>query len=1045
MFDVDADRYVSLCHPATRGAIRFLISGRFVARLVLLALIVTPWNAFAQNTQVAGYVRDAQSQGIRGAEVTLLNRATADRRAVRTNDSGLYVFGSVSSGTYDLVTTAAGFQEVTTSPLIVEVGQSLQVNVRLAIAGVDENVNVTADAVRIGSRDGSLGTTIDQAAIKTMPLSGGTFQALLELSPGVVNVATASGAYAVNGQRGDTLSLSVDGVSANVGVNANTILRESAAGQAPGTTITGGYNGLVALGALKEFRIQTSTFSPEFGRTPGAQVSIVSQSGSNSLTGGGFYRMRDDALDANDWFLNRSGVEAPVLKQNYYGGTLGGPIVRNRLFHFLSYERLHLKQPTVINATVPTRSARDRAVPLTRPFLNAFPEPTGPDLTANDAEFVAAVTDVRNGDAFSLRLDTATRLFPQLFVRYNEAPSHSQTDRITSGNRTARRLRTITFGSTFAPSSRWLIDTRFNYTRNRATQSADGLDIPSSWVPEPFDLQFVLLLPSSPMSFQKGKTTVSSQTQWNGVASLSAMFGAHSVKAGLDYRVLGPDVERPSKSFSFGFNTTADAIAGRLNNASINNIKGTGASFTSVGAYLQDTWRPTARLSLTYGVRWEMAPSPSFESGETPPIAVNFGNIAALDLAFRPGEPLWRTRYANLAPRIGGSYTLDADGRFVVRGGIGTFYDLGQQGASALLNGAAFPSVRTLSLVSYPLPLTSADAAGVALAAPIAPPYSFALFFVDPELRTPYTVQWNAALEYSISRNDTVEVAYVGARGHRLLQTSFYRAPNPRFTGTINTIGNEGQSEYNSLQLQYRRRLSHGVTARAAYTYSRSYDNNSDTQSARVPTDAHLTDEWGYSDFDVPHSASGSITWMPSVGGPAPLKAIIGDWTVGLLGRVRSGTPFTVVLGRDTFGLGMSTIERPDIVPGEPFWIGDPNVPGGQRLNRDAFSTPPARRQGNLPRNSIRGFSVAQFDLSLARSIPLGRERRIDLRIDTFNVFNTPNFVIGVTSPSLASATFGQATGMLNQARSSLQGDRLNPLYQLGGPRSVELSVSYRF
>lgn len=1040
-------RYIAGRNSAGRAG-RSGLSPYINFNFVLIACLTLTWlgasgPAFAQNAQVAGYVRDAQSRSVREAEISLVNNATADRRTAKTNDAGLYVFGSVAPGTYSLVTTADGFQTTTTPSLVVEVGQSLQVNVRLAVAGVEESVSVNADTVRIGSRDGSVGTTIDQAAIKTMPLSGGTFQALLELSPGVVNFAAQSGSYVVNGQRADSSSFSVDGVSANVGVNANTVLDSTGAGQSAGTTITGGYNGLVSLSALKEFRIQTSTFSPEFGRTPGAHVSVVSQSGSNTRTGEGFLKMRDEAFDANDWFANRTGIETPPLRQALFGGAVGGPLVHSRLFHFVSYERLRLSQPTVLNTTVPTMSARARASSFTKSLLEALPAPTGPDLTANDAEFITGVSDVRHSDALSIRLDTATRLFPQLFGRYNEAPSDSTNDRITTQNRTARRLRTVTLGATFAPTSRWLVDARFNYTKNRVEASAEGPFKPSQIVPDSMGYYLIGLTASNGLNFTGGNTYASSQTQWNTVASVSTMVGAHHLKGGVDYRLLGPSVERPLNSMTGTFNTTADAIAGRVSTFAIFNSLGTGASFSSFGAYVQDTWRPTARASLTYGARLEIAPSPSFQEQSSPPVAVNYGDIAALDLTFRP-DGLWRTRYSNFAPRIGGSYQLDSNGRFVVRGGTGIFYDLGQQGVSPLLAGATFPNTTTLLLMNYMLPLSPQDAAGLPVGVTPVPPYSSSMTFVDPNLRMPYTAQWNVALEHALTTSDTIEVAYVGAAGHRLLLTSSYRAPNPRFTGQVNTIGNEGRSEYNALQLQYRRRLSSGLMARGAYTYSRSYDNSSDTLSPRAPSGAALINDWALSDFDVAHSASGAVSWMPSVGGPALVKGILNDWTIGLLGRVRSGTPLTVVVGRDSFGLGSTAYERPDVVPGEPFYIDDPLAPGGRRLNRAAFSTPPLRQQGNLPRNGIRAFRVSQFDLSLARSIPM-RGARVDLRIDAFNVFNTPMFSLGVANPSLASATFGQSTGMLNRARATSSGDRLNSLYQMGGPRSIEMSVSYRF
>ena len=319
------------------------------------------------------------------------------------------------------------------------------------------------------------------------------------------------------------------------------------------------------------------------------------------------------------------------------------------------------------------------------------------------------------------------------------------------------------------------------------------------------------------------------------------------------------------------------------------------------------------------------------------------------------------------------------------------------------------------------------------------------MWVINPELRAPYTWQWNAAAEYALTSHDLVEVAYVGARGRRLLQTSVNRAPNPRFTGLVNSIGNDGRLEYDSLQVRYRRRLHRGVMVTASYTLGRSYDNNSNTLSLRAPTSAGITDDWGPSDFDVRHLGSGAVSWSPNVTGPRFARLALNDWTIGLLARLRSGTPLTVFVGRDSFGVGNNRVERPDLVPNEPIWVDDETAPGGRRLNRAAFVAPPLRQQGTLGRNSLRSFAAYQFDFSLMRTVPLPHGHRVELRLDAFNALNTPNFGLNEPFLVLTSSQFGRSTSMLNRLRASTTGENLNSLYQWGGPRSVEISLGYRF
>src|SRR5208283_2451076 len=325
------------------------------------------------------------------------------------------------------------------------------------------------------------------------PLNGRSFSSLIDLSPGVVLTPAngyEQGQFSVNGQRPDANYFMVDGVSANLGnAGSGGLQYQGGAGQLPSTNAFGGTSNLVSLDALEEFRIQTSTFAPEYGRAPGAQVSVVTKSGTNSFHGTAFEYFRNDKLDANDWFANAKGLARPELRQNDFGGVLGGPIRKDKLFFFGSYEGLRVRQPHVANTYVPNLSSRQNAPAAVQPLLNAFPLPNGRDLGNGTAAFSAGYSDPSTLNVYAIRMDYLPWEKVTIFGRYNDAPS-SLDQRAPAGyaysNVEALKYRTqsLTFGTTQALTARFTNELRFNYSRSRA-QNLYTLDNFGGAVPPP--------------------------------------------------------------------------------------------------------------------------------------------------------------------------------------------------------------------------------------------------------------------------------------------------------------------------------------------------------------------------------------------------------------------------------------------------------------------------------------------------------------------------------------------------------------------------------
>ena len=257
------------------------------------------------------------------------------------NQQGEYSVPALLPGPYNITVEANGFKTVHQNGVVVEVDQRARLDFALTIGSNAESITVQGSAPLLNTSDASVSTVIDNRFVENLPLNGRSFSSLIDLTPGVVLTPSnfyEQGQFSVNGQRPDANYFLVDGVSANLGsAGSGDLLGQSGAGQLPATSAFGGTSNLVSLDALEEFRIQTSTFAPEYGRTPGAQISVVTKSGTNTFHGTAFEYFRNDKLDANDWFANANGLARPELRQNDFGGVLGGPIIKRQavLLRFL--------------------------------------------------------------------------------------------------------------------------------------------------------------------------------------------------------------------------------------------------------------------------------------------------------------------------------------------------------------------------------------------------------------------------------------------------------------------------------------------------------------------------------------------------------------------------------------------------------------------------------------------------------------------------------------------------------------------------------------
>ena len=1052
---------------------------------VLTLIFISQYSIAAQTATatLSGTVTDPQNAVVAGASVTITDQARAFERTTTTGGSGEFIFTQLAPSRYVIKISQSGFAEKTVPNVVLNVSDQSAIRIQLNVANADAFVNVEPSLV---SESPAASTVISREFIENQPLNGRSFQTLVELSPGVVFTPSSlptPGQFSVNGQRAGSNYLTVDGVSANFGSTASVTLYETAGGGVPSYSALGTTSSLASVDAVQEFSIQTSTYAPEFGRQPGAQISLVTRSGTSDYHGSLFDYLRNDKFDANNFFDNANGFARQPLRQNDFGGTFGGPLPflhfgeggpvfdsgKDRTFFFFSYEGLRLRQPgrTDNDLEVPTVAARNNATGVIRDLLNAFPLPNRPHTAAEEADGVVSYfsnfSNPSQLDAFSLRLDHTVSDKISIFGRYNYAPSEDrQRARFCAASCVADlnyETQTLTVGSTQIFSPRLTNDLRVNFSKSKVNQtyfldSFGGAVVPpqSSLYP-PFTngangYIYIEVNGSGSNTLSDGLFSDNRQRQFNIVNSTSVSFGGHAVKFGVDYRRLTPVSFSGNYKRSFLPDSVQDLIGNAPSFATLVAPQVTlRPIYDNLSLFAQDTWRVSQKLTLTYGLRYEVVPAPAEENGNLPltvnGLQENSYNLANISLS-PTRRKFYETTYNNFAPRVGASYRILTN--TVVRGGFGVFYDLGYgfTGSAFSTGIAPFSSSVSLPSVTYTSPAFQQQVPPFSLN----PPYA-RVFAYQPNFKTPYSLQYNAAVEHSFGANDTVSLSYVGARGERLGRVETLRATTGNFR-RLDLVTNGGESDYNSLQAQYQRRLSRGLQIIAAYTFAKSLDNVSEESQNNLqsPTGRFAPNlDRAPSNFDVRHAFNSAVSYeIPAFFDNGLAKKITGGFGVDAIFRARTATPINLVSGANSLGLGVTTILRPDLITNQPLYIADANAPGGRRFNPAAFdrATPLAQgRQGSLGRNVLRGFGANQLDLSLRRQFNFGENLNLLLRVDGFNVFNRANFAnpSGVVPANYRTSTsFGRSSQTLGAALGGLAS-----VYQIGGPRSFQLSAKLRF
>ncbi len=1064
--------------------------GRVLKFPLFLVCLLPIAAVYGQDTATLSViVTDPTSAAVPGARVVVVDSHRGVIHSADTNDFGRAEFDGLMPSDYTIEIERQGFNNyrVENMTLAVRARQELRVQLQVSAAtGTRVDVVENMDTL---SADPTSGTTIGQTFLEDLPINGRNVESLITLAPGMTTAQGSSsdqGGFNANGLRSNMNYFTLDGVSVNQpGVAAGGVGGfgggrgggfGGGGGGGPLTAGGGGATSLMVIDTVQEVRVQTMSIAPEFGRTPGAQVVMTSRGGTNQYHGTLYDYLRSDQFSANNWFANAEGFKNFDEHESRPGGVFGGPIIKNRTLFFLSYEQLNLTSPSTLLGIVPDMATRQAAPASLAPFLNAFPIANGPELTQGTALFYGQVANPVKTSTMSGRIDQIISPHATLFARFSVTPTTSQQQtadaQVTS---LGMHSDTATLGFTSELPDGFLNDLRLNYStltshmQTSPTTLGGAVPLTASEVFPPgitaangiFNMNILGV-----GDYSYGGETRNKQAQVNLVDSATKTYLSHQIKAGLDVRQIRNtnylNAYQENVSFN-GLETTTltpqySFLTGEALNAQVTSAQGeVYPTYINFSMYAQDTWRITKWTTITYGLRWDVNPAPYARYGQQP-----FALSSDLVAGVTQNSPLYPTQWFNLAPRFGVAYNMsDKPGHeMMLRAGIGIFYDVGYGTTAGAFDGAPFTDVRTITEPLFPLNATL-------LAPPPMPPFRpyGVIDAADQGLVAPRVYEWNGTWEKNYGTGNTLSISLVGNAGRDLARTETAPAYTSAYDLSVLTT-NGAESDYNALQVQFRKRLSSRLQMQLSYTWSHSIDTaSSDFGGGGGFATLYTGGQRGDSDFDIRNYFTAAGTYQIPSPKAAFLRPLLGNWYLDFNILARSGLPFdvegvstctstpgtttttttstgtTVTTCTSTSTNGLFALVRPSL-NGDPIWVSNPNVPGGVELNPNAFVIPTGYNQGNLGRNSLRGPGAFQTDLSIRKVIPIGESMRLNLGINAFNAFNHPNFANPTPQlgANLASPEFGIVTSMLNSGVGGV-----NSLYQAGGPRSMELFVRFQF
>jgi outer membrane receptor protein involved in Fe transport len=779
--------------------------------------------------------------------------------------------------------------------------------------------------------------------------------------------------------------------------------------------------------SIDEIRVLTTNYSAEHGRAAGAVISAVTKSGTNAFHGSGYTFFRNDRFDARNYF---DGPDKPDFEMTQFGGSLSGPVRRDRVFFFNSYEGSRKDLGATASGTVPSAAFRARVAAELTPILASIPLPTQATSNADVGLVQYAQNTNIEENVYSARIDAKVSDRDIFYSRYNvqdslvTGPQYVVFAAALSGQQQYVPIRTQSYIVSYVRVLRSNLMNESKFGINRFAGRLGELD-PRS--PQPIPQTTITGLSVAP-----GVRAQTSQrnTSFEYIDNVSWFRGPHSVKAGVNVRRVWHDFDS-TETTTLAFSSLSDFAANRPAQATfMPALPTTFIRGWTYSGYLQDDIKATGRLTVNAGLRYDYTP-PYTDVGKR---VRNF-DVTIMQLT-EPGTRLYEPDRDNVAPRLGATYDLRGSGRSIFRFGYGYYYSVYPPVSAESLLIANAPGATLLTRTQDPTlqyPVASL-ATGVSN-----PPTRRA---IDPNREDSYSRQMTVNLQQQLGASTAVTIGYVGNRSRRnertrplnLIDRATGQRPNPTLSQIL-FAESSGRANYDALQVSITRRFSKGLSFNANYAYSRLMDDIVSPQNPFVPWDV----EWARGSREIPHNFSVNALYELPFGagkrwgnGGGRLTHVLGGWQVNAVVLTHSGRPYSVTLGAVTrSGTGWTTNQRPNIVSGVDHG-GVIEGPTGW-LNPIAFSDPATGTFGTLGRNTERGPHFLQIDMSLFKNVELGRNQKAQLRVEIYNVINRLQLPPVPNANVLAPASFGQFFNTFGRTEG------------FGTSRQIQFAVRYLF
>jgi hypothetical protein len=1044
-----------------------------VVSLLLFAASAERVYGQAATASITGTITDTSGAAVPGANISAKNNGTGITRTTTSDNQGRYNLPDLAIGDYDVQSAKTGFQSVVRKGIVLTVGAEPVLDFQLPVGQTQETVNVQASVSQVETETSTLSSLVGESQMRELPLNGRNFEQLILLAPGAISYP-AGGSSALVG-RAATFSIS------GARPEGHAILLDGENLQdwwqrGSGANVTGTQLGIEA---IAEFQTMTNTYSAEYGGN-GAVVNAVSKSGTNSFHGSAFDFLRNSKMDARNFFDRNS---PPPFRKNQFGGSVGGPIKKDKLFFFVNYEGIRQLLGGTSLVNVPDNNARQGLVPCSiasgyacnsaglaqvainsnvAQLLQLYPAATA-ELGNGIGTTTTVANQIAHEDYVIFRVDYALSANDSLFFRYVSDTANAIFPTAIPlwpvNDHNHNQFATIQERHIFSPTL--LNHFSFAFSRPDETESEPFTAPNNILEPYPGRQDIAIAVTgltglganiTNPFRFLENKFTVEDGLLWTK--------GAHSIHFGMHFR------RHQINSFNYtywnGQYTFPSLVAFLTGAPSAVVIAPPGDAYgnrdfrdISLKPYVEDDWKVNRKLTVNLGLRYEFQTDPveahnNLSNVVNPPYGTGFTHVTQ---AFKTNPNV-----DNLDPRVGLAYDVAGDHKTSIRAGFGMFHDAAQTYVffSGYVGTPPFLAFNQ-QFPSYPIPFQGGT---------VAPPLPSLTFGTDYTIhKTPYQMQYNLNVQRQVFNGSVLTVGYVGSRGVDLLSFRDYNPPvpvilpngqqqfgnpatgvsytriNPAF-GSLVLTNPGSSSHYNSMQMSWNNRLSNSFIGNLSYVYSHCTDGaytygglggNNGTSSWTNPYNG--ANERGNCGYDIRHNLSLNIVYL------LPFKGnrLVEGWQLSGIELWRTGVPMTIDIGYDRALLSNNfDAERPNVIAGC-------NEIAGQSpshwFNPACFTLPTAGTLGNLGKNTVTAPGYVSTDFSLSKDTRLYERVGVQFRAEIFNIFNHTNFGIpGLNAFTAVGGLTGSSAGITGNLSNAGQITTI-----VGTSRQIQLGLKFLF